>query len=334
MQKAFLCALTCLLMTLPPKGNAITGGGGYLYETSFMLMGDHYTELLSRKSTDNIHGLESHQKRICQQRYDGILNDGILDIRIALGYFDWTTGGNVHYSGRSFGLSPSMDIGAFEALRELLTSPCYGQLRFCGFRITPQNRSLLTKDVQIHGHRILARIEIQFASATEFYSENTGGYREQQRQRTRYLENFFSKALGEADAIFYFGHSRNGGGPDFAPPVFVGSTNKVDYAGYYQPQRPGFNRMLSSLSSSPRQAPIIGLMSCASRNHFLKRTRAVAPASGVITSLDVLSVNEVYTAMIGGVDALLRGQCQKSFFQSLRMTAENQKYLTMDGMFE
>lgn len=333
MIKAIVCtlALTCLL--LPQNGHTVARGG-YLYETTFMTMGDRYADLLSRKATDDINNLESHQRRMCQLRYGGLLQDGTLDIRIALGYFDWTTGGNVHYSGRSFGLSPSMDIGAFEALRDLLMSSCYGKLRFCGFRADPQNRSLLTKEVQIHGRRIQARVDIQFASATEYYSENVGRYREQQKQRTRYVENFFSKALNEADAVFYFGHSRNGGGPDFAPPVFAGSSNKVDYAGYYKPKKPGFNRMLSSLNSSGRKAPVIGLMSCASRSHFLKRTLAAAPDSGVITSLDVLNVDEVYTAMIGAVDALLRGQCQKSFYQSLRMTAENQKYITMDGMFE
>ncbi|WP_374001139.1 hypothetical protein [Bdellovibrio bacteriovorus] len=326
-----------LLLGLSSTASAFNWGGrstGYLYEKLFNNMGEHYLSLLEDKATDNPNNLTSDKRSICLKRYGGILNDGVLDIRIALGYFDWTTGSNVGYSGRSYGLSPSMDIGAFEALKELLTSRCSGNARFCGFQQSSEGSSVFVRDVMIHGRRIQARVEIRFSSQSEILSDNLGRYREQQRQRTQYMENYFSKALREADAVFYFGHSRNGGGPDFAPPVFIGSTNKLDYSGYYKAQRPGFKKMLNALSSGSKQAPVLGLMSCASRDHFLSRTRAAAPNSGIITSMDVLNVDEVYTAMIGGVDALLRGQCQQSFYQSIRMTNNNQKFITMDGMFE
>ncbi|MFV8248234.1 hypothetical protein [Bdellovibrio bacteriovorus] len=306
---------------------------GYIYETSFSSMGWRYLDLLENKSTDDPKALESSQRNACYKRYGTIINDNTLDIRIAIGYFDWTTGSNVHYSGRSYGVSPSLDIGAYEALKDLLTSSCGGKARFCGFRKDPQNSSLFTREVTIHGKKVLARVEIRFSSASEILSDNLGKYRDTQAQRSRYAEDFFSRSLREADAVFYFGHARNGGGPDFYPPVFLPGTNKLNYSGYYKAKRPGFNKMLNALGSS-RQAPVIGLMACASRDHFLRRTRAVAPNSGVISSMDVLNVDYVYTAMIGAVDALLRGQCQKSFYQSIRMTSGNQKYITMDGMFE
>ncbi len=51
--------------------------------------------------------------------------------------------------------------------------------------------------------------------------------------------------------------------------------------------------MLNALDSD-RQAAVIGLMSCDSRDHFLRKVRAVAPHTGVITSMAVLSANEVY----------------------------------------
>lgn len=335
--KIFLCTGTLVLLgilTCLTSASAAISGRGYLYETSFLSMGYDYITLLNGKATDNLESLESDKRKICQQRYGGILNDGILDIRIALGYFDWTTGSNVHYGRTNYGLSPSMDLGAFFALRELLLSRCGGNSRFCNFSTDRNNSALFTREVSIHGKKILARIEIQFSSASELLDANLGKYREQQKQRTQFMENYFHRALSEADAVLYFGHSRNGGGPDFSPPVFVGSSNKVNYKGYYEVYRPGFKKLLTALSANARQAPVLGLMSCASRDHFLKKTRAIAPETGVITSLDVLNVDEVYTAMIGAVDALLRGQCQKSFYQSIRMTQSNQKFITMDGMFE
>ncbi|MNL56698.1 hypothetical protein D3C87_1802100 [compost metagenome] len=91
--------------------------------------------------------------------------------------------------------------------------------------------------------------------------------------------------------------------------------------------------MINALNSG-RQAPIIGMMSCNARYKFLGPLRKAAPDSGVITSTAILDIDIVYTAMIGAVDAILRGQCQKSFYESIRMTNKNRKYMTMDGMFE
>lgn len=306
---------------------------GYIYSAKFAEMGHAYIDKLSTKSTDNLDSLTNDKRDRCLQRYNPLWADGVLDIRIALGYFDWTTGGNVFWDGKSYGLSPSLDIATFAALRDLLTSACYGNLRFCGFRADPNNAYRFIKNVQIHGRTYQARIEMHFSSATEYLESNLGSARDTQRQRTQYTENFFLTGLQSADAMFYFGHSRNGGGPDFTPPVFINGQNKVNYNGYYKVQQPGFRKMIAALQG-PDKTPILGLMSCASRDHFLSRLRQTAPNTGIITSMDVLEIDVVYTAMVGGIDAILRGQCQASFYQSLRLNSANQQYITMDGMFE
>ncbi|WP_413612976.1 hypothetical protein [Bdellovibrio sp. HCB-110] len=314
--------------------SASWAGRGYLYEANFNHMGDSYLDRLESMPTDQLSSLANDKRNICIHRYRGILDDGVLDIRIALGYFDWTTGNNVYAGHTNYGLSPSMDLGAYSALKRLLLTPCYGKARFCGFRQDPKNSYRFLREVQIHGNKYNARVEIHFSSATEYLNANLVDYRTEQKQRTQFMENYFARALQEADAVFYFGHSRNGGGPDFAPPIFIPGRNKVNYDGYYEVQRPGLKKMISALNNGSKKTAVIGLMSCASRDHFLSRVRAAAPKTGVITSMDVLNVDEVYTAMIGGADALLRGQCQRSFYQQLRMTHNNQKFITMDGMFE
>lgn len=307
---------------------------GYLYESNLLRVGKSYRDLLAHKATDQLTALPSEQKGFCEKRYAPIMQDGVLDIRIALGYFDWTTGNSIHYNGANYGPSPSIDIGAYYALRALLTSRCYGNLQFCGFTMDPGNPYRFHKNVFIHKRSYRAQVEMHFSSVTEYFSENTGYKRGQQNERTSSTEGFFGRSLRDADAIFYFGHARNGGGPDFAPPILVRGKNKVDYNGYYLVHRPGLNKMVSSLRGAEKQAPILGLMACNSRVHFLNSLRKAAPNTGVISSWDVTTIDEVYTATIGAVDALLRGQCQKSFYQSLRMTARNQRYITMDGMFE
>ncbi len=302
---------------------------GYLYQPEFQRMTDAYLRLLDGFPTDKLNNLPSDQKAACVDRYNGILNDGLIDIRIALGYFDWSTGSAIG----NYGLSPSMDLGAYAAIKDMLTNRCRGNLRICGFKQDGKNPYVFTRDVMVLGQKVQARVEMHFSSATEYYSSNIGKYSADQKERTQFMDNFFASALQNADATFYFGHSRNGGGPDFSPPRLT-SKNKVDYSGYYEVVRPGFKKMISALSDGSKQTKIFGLMSCDSRDHFLSKLRATAPHTGVITSTAVLNVDEVYTAMLGAIDALLRGQCQKSFYKELRMTDRNQQFITMDGMFE
>lgn len=304
----------------------------YIYERSFESMGKDYLRRVGGLPTDDIDRLAGDQKNKCVNRYGRILTDGIIDIRIILGYFDWTTGSTVTYGGRNYGYSPSIDLGAYAALRKILRSRCPGQAEFCGFS---QNSTYsFSKSVVVQNRRYQARVELVFASVSESFSANTGRYASEQRQRSQAAQAAFNSALRNADAVFYFGHSRDGGGPDFNPPIFIRGTNKVNYNGYYRVQRPGMKKMLAALSSSSRQPSVLGLMSCDSRDHFLSRIRRVAPNIGVILSKDVLKVDGVYTALIGGVDALLRGQCQRGFSDSLRMTSFNQQYIMMDRMFD
>ncbi len=294
-------------------------------------MGSSYVSLLNGLSNESLETLAPEQKAFCQKRYEKILRDELIDIRIPIGYFDWTIGKEVIKGGNNYGFSPSIDLGAYAAIRSLLTRSCAGRALFCGF--DQEKDYVFSKAVVIRGKTYRARVQIYFSSESEFFDKNIGRKGREQELRSDYMERFFVGALQGADAVFYLGHSRNGGGPDFNPPVLMAGENKVNYKGFYKIQRPGYHMMMSALSSGSQPA-ILGLMSCDSRDHFLSPLRGKAPGTGVITSTAVITVEEVFTALIGGIDAILRGQCQKGFYKSLRMTARNQRYITMDGMFE
>jgi len=302
-----------------------------LYEQDYKGLGSSYLRSVGRLDTDRLDDLSSTQKAKCLNRYGKIISDGVLDIRILIGYFDWTIGTEVLKDGKNYGLSPSLDPGAYQALRRILTGRCPGDAEFCGFNQDSAYR--FSKRVNIHGKSVLARLDMYYASVTEFLSENTGIFANEQKERSLATKAQFNSALKNADVVFYFGHSRSGGGPDFDPPVFIKGTNKLNYGGYYKANRPGLKNMIAALSSSSHQPAILGLMSCDSRDHFLSSLRRVAPNTGVITSLNVLEVNGVYTAMIGAGDAVLRGQCQPGFLKSIHRTDFNAKNITMDGVF-
>lgn len=307
---------------------------GYLYEKDFTNIGREYLESLGQLKTDDLDHQSLEQKNKCLHRYGRIFGDGLIDIRIIIGYFDWTTGSSINEGGSNYGYSPSIDPGGFNALKRIILGPCPGNAAFCDFLQSSGNPYLFTKRVVVQRKAYLAKVQIYFASVTEYLNSNLGRYTEDQKIRSAAAQSQFNSALQSADAVFYLGHSRNGGGPDFSPPIFVAGTNKVDYNGYYKPHRPGLKKMLAALQDRTHQPEILGLMSCDSRDHFYSSLRRIAPNTGVISSRDVLKVDGVYTALIGGADAILRGQCQSGFLSSIRRTAFNKRYITMDGVFE
>ncbi len=83
------------------------GRNSYPYQGTFERIGEAYINRLEDTKTDSLSELSPDKRDKCEQRYNGILKDGVLDIRVALGYFDWITGPGVR----------SLDLGAYASLK-------------------------------------------------------------------------------------------------------------------------------------------------------------------------------------------------------------------------
>src|SRR5690606_23436486 len=103
-----------------------------------------------------------------------------------------------------------------------------------------------------------------------------------QKWKTKAAESAFYQGLANADLVFYNGHSRAGGGPDFSPPRMDGNENVA--FGWYQAHQPGFRLMQEALKHEPSDLKLFGLYSCASSRHFLDGVRALRPELGMMAS--------------------------------------------------
>lgn len=250
-------------------------------------------------------------QRSCESMYSRALNKGVLDIRYALGYFDDSTGHDAIWNGINFGMSPSLDVDIFYALRGVLTSRCRGDLRFCGFKESSDPNSgvvVLQKKMKFQGRKILVRLTLSQASASPSFVKNKGSLKDRQAELTaRSEENYFG-GLRSADIVLYNGHSRNGGGPDFAPPI-LNSENKVNYKGYYEIKRPGINKVMSALKDNPDKGIIVGLFSCYSHKHFYNTFTKANPNQRLILSADTIDYVDSLKASVGYAEGFLRGMC-------------------------
>ncbi len=293
------------------------GADVYGYAEAIPRILRNYLKQVDRKSNER--GQSS-----CEPMYDRALSNGVLEIHYALGYFDNSTGKVEKWKGQNYGLSPSLDPNIFWPLREQMTGACRGGLNLCEFHEVSANqgRSILEKHITLFGRDILVRIHLTQGSASESFVQNKSSQL-QKFFSAQGEENFFG-ALKTADIVFYNGHSRDGGGPDFHPPILT-RANKVDYDGYYRVRRDGMKRMLQSLRESQNRGQILGLFSCFSQSHFYKAILAVNPTQRMILSADDIDYFDSLKASVGYLEAFLRGSCGQELADSAKQNAKLQR---------
>ncbi len=249
----------------------------------------------------------------CQPLYKNIMNNKVLDIRYALGYFDDSQGIEIVSAGKNWGYSPSLDRGIYNGIRSVLTESCTqrSQVHLCGFEEIGDSRSgkvLLTKHIELRGEDIEVRIHLTQASASESYIDNQNSLKERQDFLTRQSEENYFGGIGKADVVIYNGHSRNGGGPDFNPPVLDKNLH-TDYKGYYEIQRTGIKRVLELVKARTNEESILAFFSCYSKKHFYADLSETNPGQRMIFSSDTINYNDSLKVSMGYIEGLMRGAC-------------------------
>jgi len=189
-----------------------------------------------------------------------IIKTEALDLRVIFGYKDARP-------GRFVG-----DRHERLAFIQDLLQPCVeSQSLVCGFERYKKDSSLFlkrlvsSKDPETQ-KRIILRV-VHSSASTNDEANRKNPYQKVLSERA---ESIFLEGLKNARMVFYNGHSRFGGGPDFQPPV-LNSAGYVDVS-YYKTYSSGTSNMLAALASRSKLTgkPLekLGIFSCASSKHF------------------------------------------------------------------
>lgn len=269
------------------------------------------TEISTPQSSVNRRGEKVYK---CGNLYAPALEKGEYVVNYALGYFDDSQGIDIIYDNKNYGISPSVDIAVFHVIRRYLLAPCVvgSPQRLCGFvetGVPSMGLIRLSKKITILDREIDFVVQLSQASASESFADNQGLLRERQSQLTAQSELNYFGGFNSADAVFYNGHSRNGGGPDFKPPVLKESDRKVDYDGYYRIRREGISRVIEALRSPPHSQQIVGFFSCYAQRHFHRDLTRQNPAQKLILSSDTIDYLDTLLASMGYLEGMMRGYC-------------------------
>ena len=239
----------------------------------------------------------------CFDRYKGQLRDqNRLIVGVTLGYSDTA----------DEKMDLVMDGWLMRKVTYHLTKPCeYQGQGFCDFRIVRDGDggpSLYERRlVGPNGDEVSVDFWLMSSSYSEFDSENQGLYRSQQKDKSERARSFFEWTLNTADAVFYEGHSRDGGGPDFAPPR-TRSNGKVDYP-WYRKNQPGLKFLLGALKKAQAPNLYFGLFSCSSEKHFRKSLSPFFANTKMILSTKVISAEKTKESLLTALESLLNFEC-------------------------
>lgn len=256
--------------------------------------------------------------------------DRDIDMRIAFGYMDFANSVDDYYAMVAFAMQ--------------VTSPCRGQRSACGFKENPDDAGDFQKQITMLGpdgkpRSRTVHLRIRWSSATPDERLNRGARKADQDEQTANTRAFFADGLKNADVMMYVGHARDGGGPDFGPPVVNPQTHKTDFSWYHQ-HRNGLKFMTDALSSTAKPPKLVGIFACYAEDHFRQALRSASPSTGL-----VLAGQSEFEAGLGQatatLDSLLAFKCESEFKKAVDVitsieTANNYPITSplVDGLFK
>jgi len=244
----------------------------------------------------------------CKSRYEKLYSDGDISIVLGLGYYDNRPGGNA-----------VQDITMDSEISRMLLSPCTPNQTVCGFTALKPDPS--EKHTKIFGKRINSPegkprvIRIRLFHAAENMNDDVNRVSASQAQRSTEVESAFRNALRSADIVFYLGHSRDGGGPDFDPPRLLPDLH-VDYNWYHQ-NKGDFRELLTEIGARSAPPKLLALLSCSSSMHFATGIRRVSPQAGLLLSLNTITDGQMFEGLGTFINGIQKFRCESQLAADL-----------------
>lgn len=241
----------------------------------------------------------------CFRRYDKLLKDNTLNILIGFGYTDSVPHDLVY------------DWYMVNGLVRALTGPCRQGISACEFKRSKDPYKFIRDIEGLDGR--LHRVEVTLirGSISGSHKDNMSPKNIARQQATCELatNKFFEEMMKGPEVVYYSGHSRNGGGPDFCPPKVLGNGH-VDYD-WYERMNPGMNRMLDALARSTKDTHVLAMHSCSSISHFYRKVSAIKPQMAFLGSRFLLNMKSDFQNQYGSLDAILNLRCQSGLKASM-----------------
>jgi hypothetical protein len=154
---------------------------------------------------------------------------------------------------------------------EQLLKPCADlKAQACDFSRSPDDGNLLIKNIPSLPP---INISLRITGSSAGPDDDQNRRNPYQKILSQKSESNFLGGVNKGATTLYIGHSRDGGGPDFSPPI-LGKGKHVNYD-FYRKKCPGLKQLQEALhrreAQTGKDKPVLALISCASADHFTNR---------------------------------------------------------------
>lgn len=202
----------------------------------------------------------------CQNEYLDLFSKDEMTMTVVFGYDD-------------NGAKTSDQLSHANFVKRLTAKCSTWDQKMCGFKIQSTAPHILTR--KSFGPDGKPKVIKVITDASSVSPDDTANRKNPlQAEQTKKLKDLFVNGIQNSDVVFYQGHSRDGGGPSFAPPK-LNASGHVDYDWYHK-NKNDKKLMVNALAKNPGKSRIIGLVSCSSIRWFSKSIGATAPATGIV----------------------------------------------------
>lgn len=232
----------------------------------------------------------------CRRVYERLYRKRIIDMRIVFGYKD---------------SRPARFVGDFyekNALIETLILPCSSDSFACGFYRSPFDSDLLLKTV-VGLDQKERRVFLHLLSSAVGPDDDDNRSNRFQKWKSKKAEDVFFEGIAKADIVFYNGHARDGGGPDFEPPRLL-KNRRVNY-GWYLTKNRGPKKIQKALVDPLSSIQLIGLYSCVSEKLIPKSPESEKVAW--IASAKLVYYADAMQGLIEALSSILGMKCKDDF---------------------
>jgi hypothetical protein len=209
-----------------------------------------------------------------------------------------------------------------------LLKSCEGGRQDCGFKLDRDREAPLERLTKtINGPTgDPERVVLTVVHSSVGPDDETNRANPFQKWQSAQAQEQFEFALKNADVVFYNGHSRVGGGPDFFPPK-LGRNEHVDYVWYktHAKSRLAMERLLHESQASPLK--VLGLFSCASDRLFANKSQDAKPGLGLISSVELIYFSDAIENSLAALSGLLEMKCRPEMDGILNASTELRGFL-------
>jgi hypothetical protein len=265
----------------------------------------------------SLHAAEKPATCYLDLREQMFADDGMMDVRLVTGFLDVT--GTI---------KSNKDLGGREELETY-----EGTLKKLGFTRVTSKKVLAEMKISNGQGVVYEKRDSKGRPMRVSLMSSTDEDKKYNVFESRNAEAFFESALKEADVVIYFGHSRDGGGPDMRKPITTkdGDGNlHVDYA-HYKKEKPGLKRIEEHLGKTKDKPELIASLSCSSYDHFYNFLKDKLQCADQSTGLILSTRTAYHYEGVEMADALLKSLARGS---DLNEELRSKKVLACASIFD